>query len=115
MAKSFYAVMIRWDILPTEAKVSEIDATLGVLGDWLRFGGHNWLIWSESTPSQIYAALAGKLSQKDSELIVNFDPNSYSGWAPKWVDDWITQRRDGALKVISPPSPSFASLFEPKP
>jgi hypothetical protein len=109
MAKSFYAVLIRWDILPTDAKVKEIDETLGVLGDWLRFGGHNWVVWSESTPARIYAALSGKLSQKDSELVLKFDPNDYSGWAPKWVDDWIAQRRDGAMRVISPPFPPSLS------
>jgi hypothetical protein len=114
MPKSFYAVLIRWDAAPTDAKVEEIDATLGEFGDWLRFGGHNWLVWSDSTPRQIYVALSGKLSQKDSELIMAFDPNSYSGWAPKWVDAWIVERRDGSLRVITPPHPPYFPPFDPE-
>jgi hypothetical protein len=116
MAKTFYAVLIRWNAQPSDAKIKEIDEALGSTADWLRFGGHNWIVWTESSPVQIYASLAAKLSQNDSELVLKFDPYDYSGWAPKWVDDWIVQRRDGALRVISPPAPppSLSSFFDPK-
>jgi hypothetical protein len=114
MAKSFYAVMIHWDSSPTDAKVAEIDQTLGVLGDWLRFGGHNWLLWSESSAHDIFQLLAGRLAQKDSELIVKWDPHSYAGWAPKWVEDWVTERRDGSMRLVSPPAkPPLPPYFPP--
>jgi hypothetical protein len=111
MAKNFYAVLIRWNNAPTDAKITEIDEALGTTSDWLRFGGHNWILWTESSAVQIYASLAAKLSQNDSELVLKFDPYDYSGWAPKWVDDWIVQRRDGALRLINPPAPPSLSSF----
>lgn len=112
MAKSFYAILIRWNEAPIDSRIGEIDNVLGVLGDWVRFSGYNWIVWSDSTAGQIYQALTGKLTQSDSELVVKFDPNAYSGWAPKWIDDWITERRDGSMRVVNALT-STSPLFPP--
>lgn len=118
MAETFYAVMIHWHSPPTDEKVKEIDDVLSYLGDWLRFGGSNWLLWSDITAHGVYQTLATKLSQKDSELVVKFDPHTYAGWAPKWVDAWIVERRDkekpALLERPLPWDPPPSLPWEPK-
>jgi hypothetical protein len=108
MPKSFYGIMVRWNTEPTMANINAVDAALGKIGDWVRFSGANWLIWTDETAVPIYSELRSVLTQNDSEIVLKLDPSDYTGWAPPWIDEWIKVRAQGGnalANLFSPPLP----------
>jgi hypothetical protein len=94
MASNLYMISVNWIVTPqTTENIAAIDKILGELGDWLRFSGSCWLIVSEKTSADIFRAMGNFLKKDDCEIIAKIDPSTVNGWAPKWIDDWITARR----------------------
>jgi hypothetical protein len=98
VASKLYIIAVRWVETPlTMENVQKIDALLTPLGDWVRFSGTTWLLATDqnslTNSITIYASLGTFLKEGDSELIIRIDPSEYSGWAAKWVDDWIMSKR----------------------
>jgi hypothetical protein len=86
-----YLVSLRW--LETEMKPEMIDAVLGSLGDWFRFNGYTWFVWTDSTMWQVDIAVRARLTAKDSVLIIRVDPSEYAGIAPEWVWNWLKSKQ----------------------
>jgi hypothetical protein len=82
----------------TLENVQKIDSALGHFGDWFRFSGGAWLIWSDVNEQVLYGCLKSQLAIGDSFLVVRFDSNSYAGWGPGEIDQWVNARK---LKLIS--------------
>lgn len=94
MAKNLFLVTIRWVHTPlTEENIKRIDDTLGTFGDWMRFNAYCWIVDTDSNAIDIFNALGRFLHKDDSELILRLDLSDWSGWCPKWVDDWLKTKK----------------------
>jgi hypothetical protein len=85
-----YFVSVRWNKTPMNPEL--VDRALGSKGDWLRFNAQCWLDWTSETENQLNASLMAILHKEDSVLVMRVDPINYTGWAPKWVWDWVKER-----------------------
>jgi hypothetical protein len=104
VAENLYIVTIRWTkTLLTEENVEKIDDILNPLGNWLRFSGTTWILATDSSAMEIFHALSEFLHKDDSELIMRVDPDDYSGWAAKWVDEWLISKRKTQAMALPPP------------
>ena len=107
MAK-LYSITIRWIKTPaTDDNAKRMAAAVGQAGDWIRLSVFSWFLWSEYTSTAIAEHLRAQLHPEDSIVIVAVDPNDASGWAPKWVWDWIAQKAENAKQ------PALGGLFAP--
>lgn len=93
----------------TTENVAKIDAILGVAGDWLRFSGTTWILFSDRSRIEIGSAIRTALTPEDSDLTAAVDPDDLYGWAPGWIEEWIIERTRQQMdqiptKTIGPPS-----------
>jgi hypothetical protein len=94
MSKSFFMVSINWIATPQTAEnIKALDDVFGRVGDWLRFSGTCWVVVTDKTSQDIFTELSKFLKKDDCEIIAKIDPSTVNGWAPKWIDNWITSRR----------------------
>jgi hypothetical protein len=100
-----YSLNIRWVKTPISPEI--VDVVLSEAGDWLRFDGWSWLVYTPRTAHDITNALRPKLSPEDGILIIACDANDYSGFAQQWVWDWINKYRtpQGGLGGFGIPNP----------
>lgn len=70
-----------------------VDMVLGFKGDWIRFNGYTWLIWTDANAEQITVSVKQLLKPQDSILVTAVDLNDYYGWAPPWVWSWIAGKK----------------------
>lgn len=75
-----------------------MDTALTQAGDWIRFTGYNWLIWTNFSASDITKLARSVLKHpEDSVLVIAVDPRDYSGWAAPWVWQWIDSKTNPAI------------------
>jgi hypothetical protein len=87
---NLYCVSIRW--VKTALSPTSIENVLGRNGDWLRFDGYTWLAHSNANAHDLTNQLRAVLNVEDNILVFKCDLSDYSGWAQKWVWDWITAK-----------------------
>lgn len=85
-----YCVSFRW--LKTPMKTTEFEPIFTRIGDWIRFNGWQWFVWTSSTPDQIYEAFRTQLNTEDNILIVQVDPAGARGWSQPWIWDWFNSK-----------------------
>jgi hypothetical protein len=98
-------VTIRWiDTVLTVEKLAQVDATLERRGEWLRFHGYTWLVWTTSTPAEISSDLRTLIKPNDSIMVLSADPQYAGGWAPEWVWKWLLEKtnQQNALNALMP-------------
>jgi hypothetical protein len=94
VAQNLFLVTVRWVRTPlTEENVKKVDAIMDGVGDWLRFSGTSWIVDTDKAAVDIFNMLSRFLHSDDSHLIIKLDLKDWSGWCPKWVDEWIKSKR----------------------
>ncbi|MCW3062112.1 MAG: hypothetical protein JWQ02_3933 [Capsulimonas sp.] len=102
MEKIFLLINIVWKKTPmTIENVEKVETALGNFGDWFRFNGTTWFLYTDLNEHVLYGALSTVLTREDYFIVTRFDPATYAGWGPGNVDDWVRNRQ---LKLIQPPS-----------
>jgi hypothetical protein len=99
MPTPLYSLNIRW--VKTLPNPEEVDKILTRAGDWLRFNAWSWLVATDYPVQDVSAALRTVLASEDSILIIRCDPNDYSGFAQKWVWDWINKYQTRSSNPLS--------------
>ncbi len=74
-------------------KVSELEPIFNVAVDWLRYAPNCWIVWTTSDAGKWFSRLKPKLGPDDTMLIIRVDPNERNGWLPKWIWEWLQQKR----------------------
>ncbi len=98
MAK-LYTVSVRW--VKTPMNLQSMDNALRPVGDWIRFNGYLWLVWTDQRPDQITAAVRSvATSAEDSVLVIASDPADFGGWAAPWVWEWIRSKAQIGLESL---------------
>ncbi len=97
MAK-LYAVSVRWIGTPANAEnVGKMDAAIGTTGDWIRFNGWTWLVWTQNSAEQVSSAIRRVIPHdEDSLLVIACDPNDFNGYAAPWIWEWLRNKRGSA-------------------
>lgn len=102
MEKNFLIINIAWKKTPmTIENVEKVETALGNFGDWYRFTGTTWFLHTDMNEHVLYGALSTLLTRQDYFIVASFDPNTYAGWGPGDVDEWVKKCQP---KVIPPPS-----------
>jgi hypothetical protein len=93
-----YSINIRWiSTAHTDANIQKMDLAIGQAGDWLRFNGFTWLVWTNANANQLNDLVRKVASHlDDSVLVIAVDPSDFNGWAPQWVWEWINSKRPAA-------------------
>jgi hypothetical protein len=89
MAK-LYAINLRW--VRTQMNVGLIDGVLNQHGDWIRFNGWTWYIYTLSDANRIVESIRAVLLPEDSILVAQIAEAPVGGWAPQWVWDWFNPK-----------------------
>jgi len=87
-----YMVAIRWVTTKTDAQM--MDGVMGSVGDWFRWNAMTYFVQSNRSPTDIRFAVMSRLSPSDSVLVVEASTAGVDGWAPQWVWDWFSSRRN---------------------
>ncbi len=74
-------------------KINELLPTFNHALDWVRYAPNCWIVWTTSSAEKWYDRLKPHLTDNDHMLIVTLNLQDYSGWLPKWVLDWISEKR----------------------
>lgn len=61
--------------------------------DWLRYGGVNWIVWTEHSPSRWNDLVKPHLTGNDQVLIYGIKNSDRSGLLYKWVWEWLDRKR----------------------
>jgi hypothetical protein len=61
--------------------------------DWLRFGGTNWIAWTEHSPAQWNNLVKPFLEGNDQVVIYGINNSDRSGILHKWIWDWLDKNR----------------------
>ena len=99
-------------------KTTALEPAFRQVGDWIRYAGPCWIVWTDKSTEQIYAILKPYLHPDDQFLILSIDQSTKQGWMPKWVWDWLNSKQNvnalGALYQPSPPPQNYlANIFDP--
>ncbi len=76
-----YSINIRWIKTPqTLAAIERMDATIQTAGDWIRFNGFTWLVWTNADAAYLTSLVRQVVPfPEDSVLIVAVDPSDWGG------------------------------------
>jgi hypothetical protein len=85
-----YMLAVRW--LSSELKPERIDIALGGIGDWFRYNGSTWFVYTDQSAQQISQAVRVMLASNDSIVVIRADPGEISGWAPPDMWNWLQSK-----------------------
>ena len=102
MGNVFLLINVVWiKTSMTMQNIERIEVALGNFGDWFRFSGTTWIISTDLNEQVLYGAIKTILSNDDLFIVTRFDPDTFAGWGPADVEDWVNSRK---LKLIPPPA-----------
>jgi len=90
MTEKMYLVGIRW--VGSPMRPERVDNALSTFGDWFRYSGTTWFVWSDARANTISDALRARLESSDSLVVVRVDPTEAAGWAPSQVWEWLKSK-----------------------
>lgn len=88
----------RFTPIPWDYRI--VDNAISRHGDWIRFHGFQWFLWTASTKLQVSETLNSSLLPGDQFIITSIEATAAQGMAPDWVWSWINdkmQRRQNEL------------------
>lgn len=85
-----YLVALRW--VSGKNKLEAVDTALDEIGDWFRFNGYTWLVWTDFESSLIRSAILPRLDTADSLLIIKLDGRGVDGFAPPMLWEWLNPK-----------------------
>jgi hypothetical protein len=102
-----YLVALRWTSGTT--KIDTVDSSLDQVGEWFRFNGVTWFVWTDFESSLIRSSILPRLDPADSLLIIKMDGRGVDGFAPPMVWEWLNPKilalrdqRSNAPKLSKP-------------
>jgi hypothetical protein len=102
MAKIFLLINIAWMKTPmTLENVERVEQAIGNFGEWFRFNGTVWFLHTEMNEYVLYGCLKTILNPEDLFVVTRFDVETFAGWGPSSIDDWIKSQRS---QLLLPPS-----------
>ena len=107
--RQLFLITTRWVKTPiTAALLQTVDNILTGHGEWIRFHGQTWFVWTESSLSKVASDIRPLVQAEDSLLVLPVDPIQFDGWAPKWVWEWLDDKR--RQKIGTYPTGLFGGL-----
>jgi hypothetical protein len=94
-----YVVAVRW--VSGIWQGEKVDAALTPFGDWHRYNGHTWLVWTDQPPIAITTAVRAVLPSSESVLTLRLDTSAIDGWAPQMTWDWIHSKTTQNAMLMS--------------
>jgi hypothetical protein len=98
-----YQISVRW--VATDIDPPRIDAVLSQHGDWIRYSGMQWLVWTDTKAIALSNSIQHVLTPADSILVLAVDLRDHDigGWAAPWVWNWIASKTQpsGLLVLLS--------------
>lgn len=100
---SFMHISIVWR--GQEKKLEQLRPIFDLAEDWVTYGGHNWIIYT----SEDAFTWSGRIKAVINESLDSFvicevlNKDSFYGWCPTYVSEWLNQPR-AQLNLLSPPS-----------
>ena len=91
MTRGLYVIAIRW--IRTPLNPPFVDGLLTPLGDWVRFNGFTWLLWTDRKAHGIYEQLKPNFQTEDTILVLKCDPRDFQGWAAPWIGKWLEDKK----------------------
>lgn len=96
---------------PGVPKVLDIEPRINSISqDWVRYAPNNWILWTDRSPAEVYAAIERGIDAEDQVLIVAIDFNWCFGKIAPWIWTWIEAKgyrvQDGRIlleKALPPP------------
>lgn len=106
-----YAINVRWvKTTQDEKTIQRVDTAIHKAGDWVRFNGFTWLVWTSANAIQLTALVRNIVTDpEDSVLVIGADPSDFYGWAPNWIWEWL---RDKQIQSQNPLLSSVLSQHE---
>jgi hypothetical protein len=84
-----YAVALR---LFADTAPERIDRLLSKYGDWLRYNGETWFVYTDAPSQLLMEDLRRELSSRDSALVMRVEPRDFAGWVPSNVRFWLQSK-----------------------
>jgi hypothetical protein len=90
-----YSINVRWEKTPFNLAALEAALAASMAGgDWVRLNGFTYLIWTGLSAEALSRVVRTVLKEpEDIVLIYSVDLSDFSGWAPKWMWDWLLAKR----------------------
>jgi hypothetical protein len=73
---------------------AEIEKTLDMALDWMRYAPNCWLVYTNSSPQKWFERIHLAVKPDESVFIVKVDIKQRQGRLPKWAWDWMNQPRE---------------------
>src|SRR5262249_42267241 len=108
-SEKLYGVAVTWS-QSGKIEPQRISDALSPLGDWYRFNGMFWLLWTNlGSAEEVQGELRKSLTLDESVLIARIDLSDYHGWASKQTWDWLHSKvqLSDVLKSRTPPFGSY--------
>jgi hypothetical protein len=78
-------------------KVTELEPVFNHALDWARYAANCWILWTTTEPDVWLERIRPHLGVDDNvviaELALGTSPTNYTGWAGKWLWEWIKKPR----------------------
>lgn len=85
-------------------KTKELEPLMAsISGDWLRYAGNAWVLWTAYTAHECTQRIRQQLAPLDHVLVVGLDMHDKDGWQPRWVWDWLNKERPVTNPIMPPP------------
>lgn len=77
---------------PGVPKMRDLEPAFDVLGDWVRYGATNWILWTDKPASEIVQRLVPSLDPQDNLFVAGIQTFDTFGRMPPWVWHWMSAK-----------------------
>jgi hypothetical protein len=99
---SFMHISIVWR--GPEKKLDQLRPIFDLAEDWVMYGNSNWIIYTSENLLTWHGRIKAVVNESQDSFVICEVPNkeSFIGWCPQYVVDWIEKPRTSYL--LSPHS-----------
>jgi hypothetical protein len=91
-------------MFPGVPKMRDLEPIFTGLGDWVRYGQTNWLLWTDFEIPTIYQHLAAHLDIGDNVFIADVEKDRFVGRLQPWIWSWIKSKMPDVVTIPGLPS-----------
>lgn len=89
-------------MFPGVIKMRDLEPVFHGLGDWVRYAGTSWLLWSEKSSAEVMGAIVPAIDPTDNVFITPVDMNDFIGRQPSWIWEWMRSKAPDNPVITDP-------------
>lgn len=89
--RRLYSISITWHDA-SRANLIAVDTALGNLGDWIRFSGFQWFIYTDAQQQRISNEVLNAGANAQFCVVAALTPEMAQGFAPPWIWSWLNDK-----------------------